>query len=86
MTRTEWLVDYIVDPCTCGDAYTSRDLVSPQCSRCNDGDSARDALLLAYQLGHDEAGQFNRDGRKIVESNREFLAALLKQMEAERFG
>jgi len=82
MTRTEWLVDYILGPCTCGSAYKDRGLVSPQCSHCNDHDEARESLLLAYQLGHDECGE--QVGAEIVEANRDDLSVLLKLMYSGR--
>lgn len=78
MTRTQWLVDYILGPCRCSEDYTSRGLISPHCSICNDGDAAREVLLLSYQLGHDEADQ--EYGKSLVDVNRESLDVLTKEM------
>ena len=77
-TRTEWLIDYILGPCTCGSAYKDGMLASDQCSLCNDHEEARESLLLAYQLGHDENG--TQHGHDHVALNREHLKELLNLM------
>ena len=77
-TRTEWLIEYILGPCTCCSSYKDRGLTSPQCSSCNDHDEAREALLLAYQLGHDECGGMT--SADLIETNRAALSGLLNLM------
>lgn len=77
MTRTEWLVEFCLGPCRCIDTYKSRDLRSPSCGLCTDGESVREALLLSYQLGHDEKNA------ELVEGNREALSILLATMEID---
>ena len=77
-TRTERLVSYILGPCTCDSAYKGRGLVSLQCPYCNNHDEAREALRLAYQLGHDECGTCASAG--MVQGNRGVLSGLLNLM------
>ncbi len=74
LTRTQWLIEYILGPCRCGPEYKDRKLVSPHCDLCNDSNAAREALLLAYQYGHDEQNS------ALVEGNREALKRVDRQL------
>ena len=73
-TRTQWLIAYVLGPCTCGEAYSKRRLTSPLCQLCNDENELREALLLSYQFGHDEKDT------ELVESNRKSLTYLMDAM------
>lgn len=72
MSRVDYLVEYILGPCRCHEAYKGRGLVAPDCGRCNDEDEARQALRLAYQYGYDDGPK----AKEVVEANREALKEL----------
>lgn len=81
MTRVEFLIEHILGPCDCGPEYEDRGLRSPSCGHCRDGHEAREAILLAYQLGWDESERQDVFGKGVVEANRPDLAQLLGALE-----